>query len=59
MDLTAPSEFQSTNNYYPSQISPLGTTYPPLLTYMPQNFNHHLSSNIDDNSLLIRNPSLT
>ncbi|CAF3395606.1 unnamed protein product [Rotaria sp. Silwood1] len=59
IDLAAPTEFQSTNSYYPSQrthTSPSGTTFPPLFTYVPQNFNHHLSSTIDDNSLLIQNP---
>ncbi|CAF1056013.1 unnamed protein product [Rotaria sordida] len=59
IDLAAPIEFQSTNSYYPSQrthTSPSGTTFPPLFTYVPQNFNHHLSSTIDDNSLLIQNP---
>ncbi len=46
-------------NYYPTQTSPSGTGFPQLFTYVPPNFNHHLSSNIDDNSLLIQNPSLT
>ncbi len=48
------------NNYYPTQISPpSGTAFPQLFTYLPPSFNHHLSSTIDDNSLLIPNPSLT
>ncbi|CAF3196787.1 unnamed protein product [Rotaria socialis] len=62
IDLVAPIEFQSTNSFYSSQrphVSPSGTTFPPLFTYVPQSFNHHLSSTIDDNSLLIQNPSLT
>lgn len=62
IDLAAPIEFQSTNSYYSSQrphASPSGTTFPSLFTYAPQNFNNHLSSTIDDNSLLIQNPSLT
>jgi hypothetical protein len=63
IDLNVPMQFQSTNNsYYPSQrtqISPSGTAFPQLFTYVPPSFNHHLSSNVDDNSLLIQNPSLT
>jgi hypothetical protein len=62
IDLAAPIEFQSTNSYYPSQkiqTSPSGTAFPPLFTYVPSSFNHHLSSTVDDNSLLIQNPSLT
>ena len=62
LDLAAPTQFQSTNSYYSSQkpqISPSETGYPPLFTYVPPSFNHHLTSTIDDNSLLIQNPSLT
>jgi len=50
------------NNYYPTQrtqTSPSGIAFPQLFTYVPPSFNHHLSSNVDDNSLLIPNPSLT
>ena len=62
IDLAAPVQFQSTNNYYPAQrtpASPSGTAFPPLFTYAQPTFNHHLSSTVDDNSLLIQNPSLT
>jgi hypothetical protein len=62
IDLTAPIQFQSTNSFYPSQkthLSPSGTAFPPLFTYVQPSFNHHLSSTMDDNSLLIQNPSLT
>jgi hypothetical protein len=62
IDLAAPLQFQPTNSYYPSQktqTSPSGTAFPPLFTYVPSSFNHHLSSAVDDNSLLIPNPSLT
>ncbi len=62
IDLNAPIQFQSTNSYYPShrtQISPSGTAFPQLFTYVPPSFNHHLSSTVDDNSLLIQNPSVT
>ncbi len=62
IDLNVPIQFQSTNSYYPSQrthTSPSGTAFPQLFAYIPPSFNHHLSSNVDDNSLLIQNPSLT
>ena len=62
IDLAAPVQFQSTNSYYPSQrtlTSPSGTAFPPLFTYVPSSFNHHLSSTVEDNNLLIQNPSLT
>ena len=62
IDLAAPIQFQSTNSFYPAQktlISPSGTAFPPLFTYVQPSFNHHLSSTMDDNSLLIQNPSLT
>lgn len=58
IDFNVPIQYPS----YPStrtQISPSGTAFPQLFTYAPPSFNHHLSSNVDDNSLLIQNPSLT
>ena len=45
--------------FYPTQTSPSGTGFPQLFTYAPPNLNPHLSANLDDNSLLIQNPSLT
>jgi len=69
IDLGVPTQFQTTNNstnsYYPSQrthTSPSATTsFSQLFGYVPPSFNHHhhLSSNVDDASLLIQNPSLT
>jgi hypothetical protein len=60
IDLAVPTEFQSTNSFYPrTHISPSGTAFPPLFAYVSPSFNHHLTSTIDDNSLLIQNPSLT
>ena len=46
-------------NSYPTEISPSGSGFPQIFSYVPSNFHHRLSSNIDDNSLLIPNPSLT
>ncbi|CAF1550181.1 unnamed protein product [Rotaria sordida] len=69
IDLSVPTQFQTTNNstnsYYPSQrihTSPSATaSFPQFFGYVPPSFNHHhhLSSNVDDASLLIQNPSLT
>lgn len=69
IDLGVPTQFQTTNNstnsYYPSQrihTSPSATaSFPQFFGYAPPSFNHHhhLSSNVDDASMLIQNPSLT
>jgi len=47
------------NFYSTSATSPSATTFPQIFTYVQPNFNHRLTSNVDDNSLLIQNPSLT
>lgn len=43
--------------------SPSSAGFPPLFNYLPTGYGHHhhshLSSNVDENSLLIQNPSLT
>ena len=65
IDLGVASQFQTASNYYPSQrnhASPSATApFPHLFGYAQPGFNHHhhLSSNVDDASLLIQNPSLT
>lgn len=69
IDLGVPTQFQTTNNstnsFYPTQrihSSPSATaSFPPYFGYVQPSFNHHhhLSSNVDDASLLIQNPSLT
>ena len=62
IDLAASHQFQPTNSFYPAQKphqSPSETAFPPLFTYVSPSFNHHLTSTVDDNSLLIQNPSLT
>ena len=74
IDLGVPVQFQTaanaTNSFYPSQRThnspPSAATFPPAFGYAPPSFNHHhphhhhhLSSNVDDASFLIQNPSLT
>jgi hypothetical protein len=68
-DLGAPAQFQTvgnaTNSFYASQrthTSPSATSaYPATFAYPTAGFNHHhhLTSNVDDGSFLIQNPSLT